>query len=113
MKKNLLTILLGVFPIMCLAKGPDCYNWPMNMTEMWMRSAGIVDFKNLNIQKTKITLLASEKKGKDLYTQVYHFVFYDKKGNTYEIITTNEASYEECSMSQVNSYLISKRDINY
>ncbi|WP_218966604.1 hypothetical protein, partial [Snodgrassella alvi] len=70
-------------------------------------------FKSLDIPKTKITLLASEKKKKGLYTQIYHFVFYDKKGNTYEIITTNEASHDECSMSQVNSYLISKKDINY
>jgi hypothetical protein len=111
--KKLNLILLGLLPIMSFAKAPDCHNWPMNMTEMWMRSAGIVDFKNLIIPKTKITLLASEKKGKDLYTQIYHFVFYDQKGKSYEVITKNEASYEECSMSQVNSYLISKRDINY
>ncbi|PIT28370.1 hypothetical protein [Snodgrassella alvi] len=111
--KKLNLILLGLLPIMSFAKAPDCHNWPMNMTEMWMRSAGIVDFKNLNIPKTKITLLASEKKGKDLYTQIYYFVFYDQKGKSYEVITKNEASYEECSMSQVNSYLISKRDINY
>jgi hypothetical protein len=111
--KKLNLILLGLLPIMSFAKAPDCHNWPMNMTEMWMRSAGIVDFKNLNIPKTKITLLASEKKGKDLYTQIYYFVFYDQKGKSYEVITKNEASYEECSMSQVNSYLISKKDINY
>ncbi|PIT14239.1 hypothetical protein BGI30_00010, partial [Snodgrassella alvi] len=101
--KKLNLILLGLLPIMSFAKAPDCHNWPMNMTEMWMRSAGIVDFKNLNIPKTKITLLASEKKEKDLYTQIYHFVFYDQKGKSYEVITKNEASYEECSMSQVNS----------
>jgi hypothetical protein len=113
LKKLSLLILLVLSPILSFAKAPDCHNWPMNMTEMWMRSAGIVDFKNLNIPKTKITLLASEKKGKDLYTQIYYFVFYDQKGKSYEVITKNEASYEECSMSQVNSYLISKRDINY
>ena len=69
---------------------------------------GIVDIKNLDESKTKITLLASEKKAKDLYTQIYHFIFYDKKGNTYEIITNSDASYEECSMSEVDVYLISK-----
>ncbi|WP_239364216.1 hypothetical protein [Snodgrassella communis] len=111
--KKFLIISLGFFPILSFAKALDCHNWPMNMTEMWMRNAGIVDFKNLNIPKTKITLLASEKKGKNLYTQVYHFVFYDKDGNTYEIITTNEASDDECSMSSVNSYLISNSRILY
>jgi hypothetical protein len=76
--KKLNLILLGLLPIMSFAKAPDCYNWPMNMTEMWMRSAGIVDFKNLNIPKTKITLLASEKKGK-IYTHKFIILFFTTK----------------------------------
>jgi hypothetical protein len=108
MKKFSIIILLVIFPISSLAKAPNCYSWPMNMTKMWMRNARIVDFKNLEESKTKITLLASEKKGKDLYTQIYHFIFYDKKGNTYEVITKSDSSYEECSISNVSSYLISK-----
>ncbi|PIT54288.1 hypothetical protein BHC44_04105 [Snodgrassella alvi] len=112
--KNLpLIILLAIFPILSFAKAPDCHNWPMNMTKGWLKNANITDIYNLDESKTKITLLASEKKKNGLYTQIYHFVFYDKKGKSYEVITKNEASYEECSMSQVNSYLISKRDINY
>ncbi len=108
MKKLSLLILLMLSPILSFSKAPDCHNWPMNMTKMWMRNAKIVDFKNLEESKTKITLLASEKKGKDLYTQIYHFIFYDKKGNTYEVITKSDSSYEECSISNVSSYLISK-----
>ncbi|WP_239326024.1 hypothetical protein [Snodgrassella gandavensis] len=113
MKKNLLAILLGIFPVVCLAKAPDCHNWPMNMTKGWLKNANITDIYNLDESKTKITLLASEKKKKDLYIQIYHFVFFDKQGNTYEVITQNEASHEECSMSSVNSYLISNRRILY
>ena len=108
MKKFLLVTLLAILPILSFAKGPDCDSWPMNMSEVWLQNAGIVDIKNLDESKTKITLLASEKKAKDLYTQIYHFIFYDKKGNTYEIITNSDASYEECSMSDVDVYLISK-----
>ncbi|PIT66063.1 hypothetical protein BHC56_09730, partial [Snodgrassella alvi] len=67
---------------------------------------------NLDESKTKSTLLASEKKAKGLYTQIYHFIFYDTTGNTYEIITNSDASYEECSMSGVDIYLISKSYIN-
>jgi hypothetical protein len=64
--KNLpLIILLAIFPTLSFAKAPNCYSWPMNMTKMWMRNTRIVDFKNLEESKTKITLLASEKKGKD------------------------------------------------
>ena len=78
----------------------------MNMSEVWLKNAGVVDIKNLDESKTKITLLASEKKAKGLYTQIYHFIFYDEKGNTYETITKNDASYKECSMSDVDVYLI-------
>ncbi|NUF08606.1 hypothetical protein [Snodgrassella sp. ESL0324] len=108
MKKLLLVILLAVLPILSFAKGPDCDSWPMNMSEGWLQNAGIVDIINLDESKTKITLLASEKKAKGLYTQIYHFTFYDKIGNSYEIITNNDASYQECSMTGVDIYLISK-----
>ncbi|WP_239427681.1 hypothetical protein [Snodgrassella communis] len=107
--KNLpLIILLAIFPTLSLAESPNCYSWPMNMTKSWLKNANITDIYNLDESKTKITLLASEKKGKDLYTQIYHFIFYDKKGNTYEVITKSDSSYEECSISDVSSYLISK-----
>ncbi|PIT07258.1 hypothetical protein BGI30_10565 [Snodgrassella alvi] len=106
--KKLNLILLGLLPIISFAKAPDCYNWPMNMTKAWLKNANITDIYNLDESKTKITLLASEKKKKDLYIEIYHFVFFDKQGNTYEVITQNEASQEECSISDVNSYLISK-----
>ncbi|MCO6508467.1 MAG: hypothetical protein J6578_06710 [Snodgrassella sp.] len=112
--KNLpLIIILAIFPTLSFAKAPDCHNWPMNITKGWLKNAKITDIYNLDESRTKITLLASEKKKKDLYTQIYHFVFFNKQGNTYEVITQNEASHEECSMSSVNSYLISNSRILY
>ena len=108
MKKLLIVTILTILPILSFAKGPDCDSWPMNMSEGWLQNAGIVDIINLDESKTKITLLASEKKAKGLYTQIYHIIFYDKIGNSYEIITNNDASYEECSMTGVDIYLISK-----
>jgi hypothetical protein len=112
LKKLSLLILLVLSPILSFAKAPDCYNWPMNMTKGWLKNANITNIYNLDESKTKITLLASEKKKKDLYIEIYHFVFFDKQGNTYEVITQNEASQEECSISDVNSYLISKSHIH-
>ena len=112
MRKLLLVTLLAVLPILSFAKGPDCDSWPMNISEGWLKKAGIVDIINLDESKTKITLLASEKKAKGLYTQIYHFIFYDSIGNSYEIITNSDASYKECSMSDVDIYLISKRVLN-
>ena len=112
MKKLLLVTLLAILPILSFAKGPDCDSWPMNVSESWLQREGIVDIINLDESKTKSTLLASEKKAKGLYTQIYHFIFYDEKGNSYEIITKNDASYEECSMTAADVYLISKSHIN-
>ena len=112
MKKFLLVTLLAVLPILSFAKGPDCHSWPMNMSEVWLQNAGIVAIEKINEPKTKITLLASEKKAKGLYTQIYHFIFYDSIGNSYETITNNDASYEECSMSGVDVYLI-PRSVSY
>ena len=112
MKKLLLVTLLAILPILSFAKGPDCDSWPMNVSESWLQNAGIVAIENINEPKTKITLLASEKKAKGLYTQIYHFIFYDTTGNTYETITKNDASYEECSETAVDVYLISKNHIN-
>ena len=112
MKKFLLVTLLAVLPILSFAKGPDCDSWPMNISESWLQREGIVDIKNLDEPKTKSTLLASEKKAKGLYTQIYHFIFYDAIGNSYETITNNDASYEECSMSGVDVYLI-PRSVSY
>ena len=112
MKKFFLVTLLAVLPILSFAKGPDCDSWPMNMSETWLQKAGIVTIINLDESKTKSTLLASEKKAKGLYTQIYHFIFYDAIGNRYETITNNDASYEECSMSGVDVYLI-PRSVSY
>ncbi len=114
MKKANALFAIVLLPGFVLAKsnGPDCHSWPMSMTEGWMKNSGIVAITHLDESKTKYALLASEKKGKDLYTQVYRFTFYDKSGQSYEVITTSDASNEECSMGSVNSYLIAKRDIN-
>jgi hypothetical protein len=110
--KILTLIFLGLLPTLSHAKATGCHSWPMNMAEVWMQNTEIVDIPSLDESKTKIKLLALGKKKKGLYTQIYHFVFYDRKGNSYEVITKNEASDDECSMSDVDSYLISKSHIH-
>ncbi|MCL5501602.1 hypothetical protein SAMN05216563_103305 [Phytobacter palmae] len=112
MKKYIIG-LLAIMPLSVLASSPDCHSWPMNMAEAWMKNAGIVDLANLDESKTEIKQLASEKKGKDLYTQIYHFVFHDKSGGQYEVITQSDASSTECSISEVNSFLVTKKDLTH
>ena len=112
MKKLTIFVLFMFSPLLAFAKGPDCYTWPMNMTEVWLKNSNIVDILDLDESKTQITQLASQEIEKGLYNQIYHFVFYDKKGNSYEVITQNNASDEECSMSQVNHYLVSQSNVH-
>jgi hypothetical protein len=74
-KKLSLVILLILCPILSFAKGPDCHNRALNKAKEWLKSSNIVEIENLNQSKLRITLLASEQKSKDLYTQIYHFFF--------------------------------------
>jgi len=54
------------------------------------------------------TLLASEQIGKDLWHQVYHIEFTKKSGDTIDAIAIHDASTEECSMTGVEVFLISR-----
>jgi hypothetical protein len=63
---------------------------------------------DIDWDKIKATRLASEKVGKDLYVQVYDITFPTKSGATLRVITRNTASHEECSMSSVDIYVVSR-----
>ena len=86
--------------------GPE--GWPTSMAFVYLKDAGLTSNDNIDFTKTKTTLLASESIGKDLYRQVHDVVFTEKSGRTIEVITRNTASSEECSMSGVDVFVISK-----
>jgi hypothetical protein len=92
-----------------LAKSPDCASWPTNMALVHLKNAGLINIPSVNEAQTKAVRLASEKIGKDLYQQVYDITFHTKDGKTIEVITKNQASSEECSMSGVDVYVVSKK----
>lgn len=100
-----------MLPSLVLAKDPDCTGvdrWPTAMAFGELKDVGITDNDKLDFTKTKTIRLASEKIGKDLYRQIHHITFVEKSGNTIEVITSNEASSEECSMSDVDVFVISQ-----
>ncbi len=113
MKLKIAIMTLVMVPLFSLAKSPDCHSWPMNMAEAWLKNSGIVDITHLDESKTEVKLLASEPKGKNRYTQIYRFIFHGKDGKTYQVITNSDASNEECSISQVDSYLVSQSEITH
>jgi hypothetical protein len=104
-------LLLILFPSLVFAEAPDCTGvdrWPTSMAFVKLKNEGLTDNNKLDFTKTKTIRLASEKIGKDLYRQVHYIVFTEKSGNTIEVITVSEASNEECSMGDVDVFVISK-----
>ena len=79
------------------------------MAFVYLKNAGIIKNMELDFNKTKTTKLASEKIGKELYRQVHLVIFYKKTGGQVFVITVNNASNEECSMSDVDVYVVSKQ----
>jgi hypothetical protein len=62
----------------------------------------------LTTESAKTVRLASEKIGKDLYRQVHLVTLTDDAGKTVEVVTVNDASSQECSMSSVDAYVVSR-----
>lgn len=90
--------------------GPDCSGgWPTNMSFVLLKNAGLTDNKSIDFSKTKTVRLASERIGKDLWRQVYLVTFTQNTGGPIEAIAVTEASREECSMSGVEVFVVSKR----
>jgi hypothetical protein len=89
--------------------GPDCSGgWPTNMVFVYIKNAGLVDNSSIDFSKTKTVRLASQKIGKDLWHQVYDVTYTRKSGDTIEAIAIHDASTEECSMTGVDVYVISR-----
>ena len=95
MKKFFLIVGVMLWSAHSFAKAPVCSISPMNDAAKWMQNEGIIAREDLDSSKTKINLLASEKKintdktikKKFIYTNIYKFVFYDDDGKSYQVIT--------------------------
>ena len=93
-------------------ENPNCAgvnSWATSMDFVHLRNAGITNNDRLDVEKTKSVRLASEKTGNDLYRQLHLVTFTEKSGNIIDVITSNDASSEECSMSGVTVYVVSRR----
>ena len=91
---------------------PDCSGvdrWPTTMAFVHLKNAGITNNDKLDFSKTRTVRLTSEKVGDDLFRQIHRVTFVDKSGGTVEVITSNEASNEECSMGPVEVFVISQQ----
>ncbi|MCF6337146.1 MAG: hypothetical protein L3J84_04230 [Gammaproteobacteria bacterium] len=118
-KMIFILILALFFSFGCAEKGdivsklehPECSGverWATNMAFVHLKNSGITSNESLDFNKTKTTRLASEKMGNNLYVQIHFIVFIEKSGKKIKVITRNMASNEECSMSDVEVFVISK-----
>ncbi len=62
----------------------------------------------IGFTKSKTTCLASENIGKDLWHQVYFVTFFKRSGDEIQTVVVHDASMEECSMTGVQFYVVSK-----
>jgi hypothetical protein len=112
MKTLLWVVILAALPSFLFAGSPECddpNNWAPSMAFVHLKNAGLIYNDTTDFTKTKVVRLASEKIGKDLYRQVHLVIFTEKSGNKIEVITVNDASHEECSMSGVEVFVVSKQ----
>jgi hypothetical protein len=115
-RRVLMLMMFAVFSTVTLADAPDCTgreDWPAGMAYAALKNAGILDASTVDFYKTKVTRLASEKIGADLYRQVHRVRFVRTSGKPVVVITVNNVSDTECSRSGVEVYVVSKRLGNY
>ncbi len=108
----LLSIVLFCVPRFADARTPDCSganSWASSMAFVHLKNAGLLQNETTDFAKTKITRLASEKIGKDLYRQVHEITFFGKSMDKISVVAVNDASNEECSMSGVEVFVISQQ----
>lgn len=109
-----LYVVLIVLPLTAQAApqhhGPDCSGrWPTDMAQVRLKNEGLLRNEEIDFTKTKTIRLASENIGKDLWRQVYLVTFYKKSGGDLRAIVVHNASSVECSMTEGDVYVVSKR----
>lgn len=103
---------VSIFSVSAFSSTPDCTGvsrWPASMAFVHLKNAGITNNELIDFSKTKVTRLASEKIGVDLYRQIHLITFVEKTGETLQVITSNDASLEECSMGDVHIYIVKQQ----
>jgi hypothetical protein len=103
-------IILSTAP--AFAKDPDCggpNGWPAAMVFVAMKNANIVTNDQIDFSRTRVTRIASEKIGPDLWRQVHLVQYFRRDGSALEAIAVSDSSQEECSMGDVKTFVISAK----
>lgn len=113
MVRNLIAIpLIFLISSSVFAAVPDCTGserYPAKIAFTFLKNSGEVTNAEINFSKTAVTRLASERLSTDLFRQVHYITFFKKSGDSVSVITVNDVSSEECSMSQAKIYEVKAR----
>jgi hypothetical protein len=111
MRTGVAALLGGLLVLPAAAKDPDCAHrdaWPASMAFVELKNAGLIKPELIDGAKTSVRLLASQKVGRDRYSQVHLVRFTMKAGAQVSVLTVNEASHDECSLSDVRVFLVAQ-----
>lgn len=114
MKKVFLALLLLLY-LNVQANDSYCssiHSFATSTAYVVLKNMNAINPENVDYNRTQTILLSSQKIGDDLYKEIHHIIFYKKNGKPIEVITINDTSSEECSMSGVDIYLINKKISN-
>jgi hypothetical protein len=106
----MLAILVATVP--AFAAIPNCSgtgNWPASMAFVAMKNAKLVTNDQIDFSRTKVRRLTSEQVKKGLWRQVHLVQYYRKDGTVLEAITVSDASLDECSMGDVQTFVVSEK----
>jgi hypothetical protein len=107
-----LAVCLLALPLARAAgRGPICTDpeaWPAGMAYGHLKNAGALTPESTDFSKTRAELVASEKIGRDRYRQVHVVRFTTKAGAQVSAVVINEASHEECSLTEAQVFMVAQ-----
>lgn len=116
MKRKIVILFIALTPMAASAAAPDCsgiQNYPASMALSYLINTKSVTADNIVGTATQVTRLASNRVSADLYRQIYYIVFKENSGKHLGVITISDASPEECSMGDVELFVIRTHVIGY
>ena len=103
---------IGVCPAFAAGPQPDCARhdgWPAVMTGVRLKELGLSEkaggYDAVEVELLASEPLAAERHGRPLFRQVHKVTIADG-GRTFTAITVNTASFEECSESGADVFLV-------
>ena len=91
--------------------GPDCSgpdHYPAAAAFSVMKNEGLLTNESVRWKQVQSRTIASQRIGKNLWRQIFRVTYPLTTGRKIEAIVVEEVSFDECSMSNPQIFLVSK-----